>query len=119
MSYPTAHLAKWPFQLSPTLSADEIRRMEDELHGLVSLAPYGWSHTLDLGAIQVEGLFGDNHLRIAGLLDDWQWWPESLADATVADIGCFSGALSLIMSARGASRVFAVDEIPEHLAQCE
>ena len=119
MHYPASQLATFPFSLSSELPADEVRRLQEELNRLVSEAPYGWAHTLDLGPIRVDGLLGDNHLRIAGSLDEWQWWPASLEGARVADVGCFSGALSLMMSARGATEVVAVDEIQQHLAQCQ
>jgi len=36
----------------------------------------------------------------------------------IADVGCFSGALSLMMADRGAPKIYAVDEMPEHLEQC-
>lgn len=119
MHYPTAPLADWPFKLPSDLTQTRVDQLNAQLTALVARAPYGWAHTIDLGSVRVEGLFGDNHLRIAGLLDDWHWWPSSLEGANVADIGCFSGGLTLLMSARGASHVFAVDEIPEHLAQCQ
>jgi SAM-dependent methyltransferase len=76
-------------------------------------------HTLDLGPLRIEGLLGRSYLTIAGLLDAWNWWPRDLAGASVADIGCFSGGLSALLSSRGPRQVLAVDEIPEHLAQCD
>jgi 2-polyprenyl-3-methyl-5-hydroxy-6-metoxy-1,4-benzoquinol methylase len=36
----------------------------------------------------------------------------------VADVGCFSGGLSLYMARRNAETVYAVDELEAHLAQC-
>jgi SAM-dependent methyltransferase len=57
-------------------------------------------------------------LEIAGGLDEWGWWPQRLDGLTVADVGCFTGGLSLLMAHRGAESVYAVDEIPQHLDQC-
>jgi SAM-dependent methyltransferase len=67
----------------------------------------------------MDGILGDDFLRIAGLLDAWAWWPPSLEGRTAVDVGCFTGGLSLLLASRAAARVVAVDEIPEHLAQCQ
>jgi 2-polyprenyl-3-methyl-5-hydroxy-6-metoxy-1,4-benzoquinol methylase len=120
MHYPASQLATFPFSLSSELPADEVRRLQEELNRLVSEAPYGWAHTLDPGADSAwMGCSGTTISELQGSLDEWQWWPASLEGARVADVGCFSGALSLMMSARGATEVVAVDEIQQHLAQCE
>jgi SAM-dependent methyltransferase len=63
-------------------------------------------------------LLGNDYLAIAGGLDEWEWWPRRLDGMRVADVGCFTGGLSLILADRGAEIVYAVDEIPEHVAQC-
>jgi SAM-dependent methyltransferase len=52
------------------------------------------------------------------MLDHWGWWPKDLTGRIVADIGCFTGGLSLYLAARNPSLVYAVDEIPQHLRQC-
>ncbi len=66
----------------------------------------------------MEGLFGEEFLRVAALLDQWRWWPERLDSLSIADIGCYSGGMTLLMATRGAERVYAIDEVPEHLDQC-
>jgi SAM-dependent methyltransferase len=73
---------------------------------------------MDFGPFAVEGLLLENYLRIAGTLDAWGWWPPRLDGMTVADVGCFSGGLSLLMAHRAARHIYAVDELPEHLEQC-
>jgi SAM-dependent methyltransferase len=65
-----------------------------------------------------EGFLGYQYLEIAGALDSWGWWPNDLSGKTVADVGCFTGGLSMLMAARGADTVYAVDEMHDHLAQC-
>jgi SAM-dependent methyltransferase len=66
----------------------------------------------------MEGLLQESYLEVAGFLDSWEWWPLSLKGQTVADVGCFTGGLSLLMGHRNAEKVCAIDEVPEHLAQC-
>lgn len=114
-----APIAPFPLALRPDLSDEEILDLRLDLERIQEGSPYGWGHTFDLGPVRVDGMLGDGYLRIAGLLDDWNWWPQSLSGAQVADVGCFSGGLSAFLSARGAEQVYSIDEIPEHLAQCE
>jgi len=117
MSYPELHPAAWPFSLSATAKPEEIRQIQAEVDRLAATSPYGWGHTINFGPFQKEGLLGNSYLKIAGGLDQWGWWPPRLDGMRVADVGCFTGGLSLLMAHRGAEVVYAVDEIPEHLAQ--
>jgi SAM-dependent methyltransferase len=110
--------ATWPLQLPPNTSqerVDEIRRHVEEL---ASSAQYGWGHSIDFGRFQKKGFLGDSYLDIAGALDSWAWWPKDLTGQAVADVGCFTGGLTLYLAARNPSVVYAVDELPDHLAQC-
>jgi SAM-dependent methyltransferase len=118
MPYPEIPFAPWPVTLPPETSVDVLRHISDEVERLSAAAQYGWGHTIDFGAFRKEGLLGEDYRRIAGALDDWSWWPPRLDGMCVADVGCFTGGLSLLMAHRGAGVVYAVDEIPEHLAQC-
>ncbi len=118
MSYPTVCPARWPLELPAVTSAGAIRQIEADAERLASASQYGWGHTIDFGSFRKEGLLGETYLKIAGVLDDWGWWPARLDGLCVADVGCFTGGLSLLMAHRGATIVHAVDEIPEHLAQC-
>ena len=108
--------AKWPFRLSGKTSA-EIEAVRSEADRLGDRSQYGWGHTIDFGAFRKEGILGEGYLGIAGALDALSWWPETLSGLRVADVGCFTGGLSLLMASRGAAEVHAVDEIPEHLEQ--
>ena len=110
--------AQWPFKLPESLSGaqiDEIRRRVDDLG---AQAQYGWGHTIDFGPFTKEGVLKDNYLSIAACWDAWGWWPRPARNLRVADIGCYTGGLSLLLAHRGAAQVLAVDEIPEHVAQC-
>ncbi|MDP8958367.1 MAG: class I SAM-dependent methyltransferase [Actinomycetota bacterium] len=108
--------AAWPLRLPedlPTASLEEVRAAVERLD---HQSQYGWGHTIEFGPFRKEGLLGESYLQIAGCLDAWSWWaPEG---SRVADVGCFTGGLSLLMAARRAETVYAVDEIPEHVEQC-
>jgi len=109
--------APWPFRLPADTSPERVGEIRGRVEDLSSAAQYGWGHTIDFGPFAQEGLLGDNFLEVAGLLDRWGWWPRDLTGKQVADVGCFTGGLSLYLSARGPEVVHAVDEVPEHLAQ--
>ncbi len=110
--------ASWPFSLPPGMTAEEIQRVRDRVEELAADAQYGWGHTIDFGPFTKEGVLKDNYLTIAGRLMGAGWWPRDLRGKRVADIGCHTGGLSLLMASQGAAEVIAVDEVPEHLAQC-
>lgn len=109
--------AGWPFQLPSDTPADRITEIRRRVEDLDSAAQYGWGHTIDFGPFKKEGLLGDNFLDVAGMLDDWGWWPASMKDMRVADVGCYTGGLSLYMAAKEPAIVYAVDEVKEHLDQ--
>ncbi|HET9792974.1 MAG TPA: DUF1698 domain-containing protein [Thermoanaerobaculia bacterium] len=108
--------AEWPYRLKEKSEA-EIAALRAEADRLGSLAQYGWGHTIDFGPFRKEGLLGDAYLAIAGTFDGLGWWPSDLRGRQVADVGCFTGGIALLMASRGAAAVHAVDEIPEHLDQ--
>lgn len=99
-------------------SADAIASFQRDAAAIAARSQYGWGHTIDFGPFVQDGLFGRHYLITTGLFDAWQWWPGRLDGLQVADIGCFSGGISALMAARGARRVLAVDEVPEHAEQC-
>lgn len=110
--------ATWPYSL-PERDPETQARVRDRIRALSEAAQYGWGHTVALGGFVQPGLLGDAYLHIAGALDSWGWWPHDLGGMTVADVGCFSGGLSLYMAARNPAVVHAVDEVPAHLDQCD
>ncbi len=118
MAHPIIRPAVWPLALPAGLPPDEIARISGEVDRLGDASQYGWGHDIDFGPFAKQGLLGPSFLQIAGALDDWGWWPKRLDGLRVADVGCFTGGISLMMAHRGATAVYAVDEIPEHLAQC-
>lgn len=117
-TYPIGEKAAWPLRLPDDTPAARVDELRAEAARLTDAAQYGWGHTIDFGPFTQPGLLGDKYLRIAGTLDEWGWWPRSLEGRRVADVGAFTGGLSVLMAARGAASVEAVDEVPEHLAQC-
>lgn len=114
--YPKVAKAIWPFRLPNDLSANAIAETHQQARHLADAAQYGWGHTIDFGPFSMEGILQDNYLQIAGLLDEWQWWPNSLRNLTVADIGCFTGGLALVMASRGAEKVAAWQQLSNLLA---
>lgn len=104
----------------PPRNIDEAssRQLAAEVNRLAAASQYGWGHTIDFGAFRKEGLFGEAFLDFAARLDRLAWWPPRLEGLRVADIGCYTGGLSLLMANRGADVVYAVDEVPEHVDQC-
>jgi SAM-dependent methyltransferase len=118
MAYPILRPAAWPLSLPSTTTSKEVNEIAAEVDRLAANAQYGWGHTIDFGPFRKEGLLDEAYLRIAGAFDEWAWWPPRLDGMRVADVGCFTGGLSLLMAHRGAAVVYAVDEIPQHLAQC-
>lgn len=116
--YPAVPKAVLPLRLPNRYAAAEIAQLQQTAQQLAARAQYGWGHTIDFGPFRQEGLLLDSYLQIAGFLDAWEWWPASLKGMRVADVGCFTGGLSLLLAARGAEQVYAVDEVPAHVAQC-
>lgn len=117
--YATAPAASWPLSLPEDTSPERVAELRASAEALAERAQYGWGHTVPFGPFTMPGLLGEKHLRIAGLLDDLGWWPRDLTGMRVADVGCFTGALTALMAQRGAEEVAAIDELPDHLAQCQ
>jgi SAM-dependent methyltransferase len=114
-SYPALR----PATLALTLPRSvDVAALQQKIHDVAARSQYGWGHTIDFGSFRIEGLLRDAYLSIAGGFDRFGWWPERLDGLCVADVGCFSGGISLLAAQRGARVVYAVDEVPEHLEQC-
>ena len=110
--------ASWPLRLPADLSPERVSEISTRIDELADAAQYGWGHTIDFGPFAKRGLMGLGYLRIAGALDSWGWWPKDLTGQRVADIGCFTGGLSMYLAARGPDVLYAVDELDYHLEQC-
>lgn len=74
---------------------------------------------MDFGDFKIDGLLGDGYKKVVSCLDEYGWLANDLSNLSVADVGCFSGGITKILAERNASIVYAIDEIPEHLAQCK
>jgi len=115
----TPKRAAWPFSLPKSATPEQVEAVRRRVDELAARAQYGWGHTIDFGPFTKEGVVKDSFLDIIGMWDEWRWWPLSLKGLRVADVGCLTGGMSLIMGHRGADEVIAIDEIPEHIAQAE
>ena len=118
MSYQTIPKAEWPLKLPANTPQEQLDAISEHVEVLASAAQYGWGHTINFGPFEKKGILDEGFLQIAGALDSWAWWPKDLTDQSVADVGCFTGGLSLFLATRNPSIVYAVDELPDHLAQC-
>lgn len=117
----TSHIvkARWPLSLPPDRTPGDIDLLRKAVEQTALQAQYGWGHTIDFGPFRKDGLLGDKYLELVGLLDAWGWLPRDLSGAQIADIGCFTGGIAMLLAGRGAARVWAIDEVPEHLAQAQ
>ena len=103
--------------LPDDLPQERRAALEREIARLGAEAPYGWGHTLDLGAgLRIEGLLAENYRQI---LADWRrlgWLPTDLTGARAADVGGWNGGMTIDLLAHGAA-VVNVEEIPPHARQ--
>ncbi len=110
--------AAWPLSLPASVAPERVEEIKRQVEEISARSQYGWGHTIDFGPFKQEGLLGEKYLDIVGHWDRLGWLPRSLKGVRAADIGCFTGGISLILAHRGAEQVLAVDEVPEHLEQC-
>jgi SAM-dependent methyltransferase len=116
--YSTFTPALLGLRLPEDTSPERVQQLQSEAERLGAAAQYGWGHTIDFGPFRKEGLLSDSYRSIAGGFDAMGWWPARLDGMRVADVGCFTGGITLLMAERGAEVVYAVDEIPAHVDQC-
>jgi len=117
--YPRPIPATWDLTLPATLDPTQVANIQTDIAETAQASPYGWGHTIDFGSFRQEGILGDNYLTVAGTMETKNWLPRRLDGLKVADVGCFSGALTALLAARGAGVVYAIDEVSEHLRQCQ
>ena len=107
----------WPLKLTET-STEAVAAIRQKIDELDKNSQYGWGHTVDFGPFVKHGFLGAAYLDIAANFDKWGWWKQDMQGLTVADVGCFTGGITVLMAARNAKKVYAIDELPDHLAQC-
>ena len=113
------HATPWTLKLPADLPSAEVAKLRQRAEDLAERSQYGWGHTIEFGPFTMRGLLADKYIRLAALFDQYQWWPTDLTGLRVADVGCFTGGLSAIAASRAAEKVYAIDEVPEHLEQCK
>lgn len=103
---------RWSYELSYPADV-ALSRLEE----VAAKSQYGWGQTVELAAgVCQQGFLGVKWRQILATFDGLGWLGGDLRGKAVADVGCFSGAMSLSLADRGA-KVVAVDEVPEHLEQ--
>lgn len=107
----------FPYKLPATMDATAIDAVRTGADEVAARSQYGWGHTIDFGAFVKEGFLADAYLKIAGFLEERDWLPQSFVGMHAADVGCFTGGLTMLIASRGAAQVYAVDEVPAHLDQ--
>lgn len=108
----------WPYKLTQEWDDEQVSEFKSNINNLGNQSQYGWGHTIDFARFKQDGVLGDAWQLIPIFLDEHQWWPD-LRNLSVADVGCYSGAITLIMAHRKPKIVYAVDEVPENLDQCK
>jgi SAM-dependent methyltransferase len=115
-TFDEAPLAEWHRTMGDQ-GEGRIEEVQRRIREAAAQSQYGWGHTIDFGPFTQEGLLADTWLRVAGTLDELDMWPRDLTGLRVADVGAFTGGISVLLADRGAEAVYAVDEIPGHVAQ--
>lgn len=72
-----------------------------------------WGHSHDFGSFKIEGKMRSRHIKLFNMLLEKGVF-SSLAGKHVADMGCWTGGMSLLLSTAGAS-VYCVDEVIMYL----
>jgi SAM-dependent methyltransferase len=75
---------------------------------------FKWYYDHDFGDFKVSGQSGNRHLRLLSrFIDELHALPRDLQGARVLDIGCFTGATSLLLTAMGGS-VTGIEEVKKY-----
>ena len=75
---------------------------------------FAWGHDHDFGTFKVNGQMGTRHIKhMAVFHDHFTALPYDLKEKRVLDIGCWTGGVSLLLSACGAE-VVAIDEVRKY-----
>ncbi|WP_207477555.1 class I SAM-dependent methyltransferase [Arenibaculum pallidiluteum] len=74
---------------------------------------WGHNHRLD-DEFTVQGRMGDRHIDIVARFMDRFGLERDLSGLTILDIGCWTGGVSLLLTALGA-RVIAIDEVRKYV----
>jgi len=107
------------------------RQFESDLRGLIAVedhdiegyldpakqrdqsVKFTWGHTHDFGSFQIQGLMRDRHIRIVADFVDRAGLGLDLSGLRVLDVGCWTGGMSLLLTAMGA-KVTAVEEVVKY-----
>jgi len=97
------------------LSDYQMEGLEDPAAQRAQTLSFRWGHDHDFGTCKVQGQLGDHHIRVvAEFIDVFGAISRSLEGLKVLDVGCWTGATSLLLCAMGA-QVLAIDEVKKYV----
>ena len=79
---------------------------------------FAWGHDHDFGSFALSGLMRDRHISIIQKFIEMGGLQEDLTDQAIMDVGCWTGGMSLLLSAMGA-RVHALEEVQMYASAAE
>jgi 2-polyprenyl-3-methyl-5-hydroxy-6-metoxy-1,4-benzoquinol methylase len=94
-----------------------IEGYNDTTHQRDFSVQFEWGHNHDFGTFTLPGAMRDRHIEVlAAFMQEHGAPEESLRGKRVLEIGCWTGGMSLLLSAMGAE-VFAIEEVRKY-ADC-
>jgi 2-polyprenyl-3-methyl-5-hydroxy-6-metoxy-1,4-benzoquinol methylase len=94
-----------------------IEGYTDTTHQRDFSVQFEWGHNHDFGSFSLSGAMRDRHIEVLATFMKEYGVPErSLSGLRVLDIGCWTGGMSLLLTAMGAE-VFAIEEVRKY-ADC-
>lgn len=94
-----------------------IEGYNDTTHQRDYSVQFEWGHNHDFGTFTLAGAMRDRHIWVlAAFMEEYGVPEQSLRGKRVLDVGCWTGGMSLLLSAMGAE-VYAIEEVRKY-ADC-